>query len=113
MAHCYDALFHWNGLLDVTIRTSISDDVAQARVNAFMGKGVQGVVTDRYRNHLNTFVKYLDCNPVESGFLVGERLSVADCIKHMQEATTWFPLPDRALRLTSPEELTGLVRLPE
>ena len=153
MAHCYDALFHWSGMLGVIIRTNISDEVAQARLNAFMGDGIWGVVTNGYRNHLKTFVTYLESNPKRSGFLVGDRLSVADLhafnvlcnwykafnrevfsteypqldayvqriadfpavadyIQHRQEPTIWFPLPAVALRLTSPEELTGLVSLP-
>ena len=33
---------------------------------------------------------------------------VGDYIRHRQEPTTWFPWPEAALRLTSPEELIGL-----
>lgn len=152
MVHCYDALFHWNGMLGVTIRTNIPDEVAQARLHAFMGEGVWGIVTDGYRNHLDAFVRYLNDNATGSGFLVGERLSVADLhafnvlcnwykafdrqvfsteypqldayieriadipgvsdyIRRVQEPTVWFPLPQIALRLTSPEELAGLVSI--
>lgn len=35
LAHCYDALFHWSGMHGVIIRTNISDEVAQPRLNAF------------------------------------------------------------------------------
>ena len=152
MAHCYDALFHWNGLLQIIIRINISDDVAQARLNAFMGDGAWGLVTDGYRNQLDTINRCLVANASGSGFLVGSRLSVADLhaynvlcnwykafdrdvfsreypeldayiqriatvprvrdyIQNVQEATTWFPWPAAALRLTSPAELEGLVSL--
>ncbi len=152
LAHCYDALFHWNGMLSVNIRLNIPDDVAQARLNAFMGDGVWGIVTNGYRNHLQAFVKYLEANPLQSGFLVGNRLSAADLsafnvlcnwnkafdrqvfsqefpvlneyiqrialapgisdyILKVQEPTVWFKLPTVALRLTSSQELEGLVSL--
>jgi glutathione S-transferase len=152
LAHCYDALFHWSGMLTVNIRLNIKDDIAQARLNAFMGNGAWGVVTNGYRNHLQAFVKYLEANPARSGFLVGNRLSAADLsafnvlcnwykafdrqvfseefpsldqyiqrialmpgipdyIRTVQEPTLWFELPTVALRLTSPQELEGLVSL--
>ena len=117
-----------------------------------MGDGVWGVVTNGYRNHLQAFVKYLEANPLQSGFLVGNRLSVADLsafnvlcnwykafdrqvfsqefpllneyiqrialvpgipdyILKVQEPTVWFELPTVALRLTSSQELEGLVSL--
>lgn len=50
MAHAYDALFHWNGLLQVIIKMGITDDVVNARHEAFMGNGVWGLVSDGYRN---------------------------------------------------------------
>jgi glutathione S-transferase len=139
-------------MLTVNIRLNIKDDIAQARLNAFMGNGAWGVVTNGYRNHLQAFVKYLEANPARSGFLVGNRLSAADLsafnvlcnwykafdrqvfseefpsldqyiqrialmpgipdyIRTVQEPTLWFELPTVALRLTSPQELEGLVSL--
>jgi len=154
LAHCYDSLFHWNGMLGVNVRLNIEDDIAQARLNSFMGDGVWGVVTNGYRNHLNAFATYLASNLGGSGFLVGNRMSaadlcafnvlcnwykafepkvfseeypsldeyiqrialvpgIADYIRAVQEPTVWFNLPDIALRLTSPQELEGLVSLPD
>ncbi len=153
MAHCYDAQFHWNGMLGVNIRLNIPDDVAQARLDSFMGKGTWGVVTNGYRNHLDGFVKLLEGNDNANGFMVGDSLtsadlcaftvlcnwykafdrevftseytmledyiqgiakieSVADYICNVQEPTLWFELPTVAMRLTSKEELDGLVTLP-
>lgn len=152
LAHCYDSLFHWNGMLGVNIRLNISDEVAQERLNSFMGDGVWGVVTNGYRNHLQAFVKFLKANPSQNGFMVGDRLSVADLsafnvlcnwykafdrqvfvqefsvleeyiqrialtsgiadyIREVQEPTLWFELPTVAMRLTSPQDLQGLVSL--
>lgn len=149
MSHAYDALFHWNGLLQVIIRMGIPDDVVTARVDSFMGNGIWGLVTDGYKNHLDGFARYLAANPESSGFFAGDALTMADLhafnvlcnwykafaperfvteypaledfvqrvaaipkireyIRHVQEPTTWFPLPDVAIRLTSHEELEGL-----
>ena len=153
LAHCYDALFSWGGILPVNVRLNIPDEVAQARLNAFMGDGVWGLATNGYRSHLDGFMNILEANPSGSGFLVGERLSAADLsafnvlgnwykafdrqvfadeypllddyihriaadpaiasyIREIQEPTLWFELPTVALRLTSREELEGLVDLP-
>lgn len=153
LAHCYDALFHWSGMLPINTRLNISDDVAQARLNSFMGDGVWGLVTNGYRNHLDAFVNILEANSSKSGFMIGEQLSAADLsafnvlcnwyksfdrqvfsqeyplldkyirriavipaiagyIRNVQEPTLWFELPTVALRLTSREELEGLVELP-
>jgi len=38
--------------------------------------------------------------------------NIADYILNVQEPTVWFRLPTVALRLNSPEELEGLVKLP-
>lgn len=152
LAHCYDAQFHWNGMLGVNIRLNIPDDVANARLESFMGNGVWGVVTNGYRNHLQAFDHYLAANASNSGFMVGNRLSAADLasfnvlcnwykafdrevfcaefprleeyiqriasidsvgdyIRNVQEATLWFELPQVAMRLTTPQELEGLVRV--
>jgi glutathione S-transferase len=149
MAHAYDALFHWNGLLQIVVRPGIPDEVVKLRLDAFMGEGSWGILTGGYRNQLDGFVRYLDANPARSGYFVGESLTVADLhafnvlcnwykafspksfeseypqldafirriaaiskvsdyIQNHQEATTWFPLPHVAIRLTTPEELQGL-----
>ena len=152
LAHCYDALFHWNGIVPVNIRTNIADDVAQARLDSFMGGEMWGLVTNGYRNQLQAFVNYLQSNPADSGFMVGDALSAADLaafnvlcnwykafdreifstefplldeyiqrialhpgisdyIRNVQEPTIWFELPAVAMRLTSPQDLQGLVTL--
>jgi glutathione S-transferase len=132
------------------MKVNTPDDVVQSRLQAFMGHGAWGVLTDGYRRNLDAFERYLDANPHgDRGYMVGARLSVADLhafnvlcnwykafdrvrftecyprldayirriaaipdvadyIHHRQEATTWFALPQLALRLTSPEELVGL-----
>jgi glutathione S-transferase len=154
LAHCYDALFHFNGLLSVNIRLNIADDVAQARLDSFMGGAPWGLVTNGYRNQLSAFVNYLESNQGDSGFMVGDAMTAADLwsfnvlcnwfkafdrevfstefpqldtyiqhvaaqpgiasyIREVQEPTIWFPLPDVAMRLTSPEDLQGLVSLPD
>jgi len=149
MAHAYDALFHWNGLLTVNARLNVPPDVVRDRLAAFRGEGEWGISGDGYRNHLNGFQAYLDANEAQSGFMVGSRLSVADLhafnvlcnwyksfdrecfveeypeldayieriatipavtdyIRHHQEATTWIPIPEMGLALTTPEETEGL-----
>ena len=154
LAHCYDALFHFNGLLPVNIRLNIADDVAQARLDSFMGGAPWGLATNGYRNQLSAFVNYLESNQRDSGFMVGDTMTAADLwsfnvlcnwfkafdrevfstefpqldsyiqriaeqpgiasyIREVQEPTIWFPLPDVAMRLTSPEDLQGLVSLPD
>lgn len=151
MAHAYDALFHWSGLLQIIIKMGIPEDVVQAREDAFLGKGIWGIVSDGYRANLNAFANYLQANPADSGFFVGSELSIADLhafnvlcnwykayaperfvdeypqldayiqrvaaipkvhdyIHRLQEPTTWFPLPEIATRLTTPEELESLIR---
>lgn len=151
---CYDALFHWNGIFPVNARMGIPDDATQARLDAFMGRGSWGLVSDGFHNNLRAFERYLAANPAASDFIVGDRLSVADLaafnvltnwykafdreaftaaapaldhyiqhiaeqpgiatyIRTIQEPTTWFRgMPTQvALRLTTPEELEGLVQL--
>jgi hypothetical protein len=43
---------------------------------------------------------------------IAEQRGIADYIRTLQEPTVWFQLPEVAMRLTSPEELQGLVSLP-
>ncbi len=150
MAHAYDALFHFSGLFQTNIKIGIPDDVFTARLEAYMGNGAWGVLSNGYRNNLDAFERYLDANTADSGFMVGTRMSVADLhafnvlcnwfkafdpmkfvqqyprldeyihriasiphveeyIRKGQEPTTWFELPEIALRLTTPGELEGLV----
>ena len=78
MAHAYDALFHCNGMLSVTIRNGLSDEIAEARLGAFLGEGEWPLVSDGYDNHLRGFDRYLSANPASSGFFVGHSLTVAD-----------------------------------
>jgi glutathione S-transferase len=94
LAHCYDALFHWNGMLTVNIRLNLPDDVAQARLNSFMGDGVWGLVANGFRNHLRGFVKLLEANPSRSGFMVGDRMSAAD-LSTFNVLCNWYKAFDR------------------
>jgi glutathione S-transferase len=150
IGHGYDALFGFRGILPVNVKLAIPDDVVRARLEAFMGAGQWGILSGGYHGNLQTYSDYLAANDSQSGFLVGDRLSLADLhafnvlgnwykafdreaftngfpdldayirrvaaipgvreyIDHHQEATTWFSWPDAAIRLTSPEELRGLV----
>lgn len=151
MHHAYDALFHFNGMLQIVVRPGVGDDVVAARLEAYMGKSQWGLVSNGYDNHLRGFQNYLEGNAAQSGYMVGNDLTVADLhafnvlcnwykafsrerfaeypvledyiqrvaaypgvaeyIQTKQELTTWFQLPQVAIRLTSPEELEGLVRL--
>lgn len=78
MTHAYDALFHFNGMLPIIIKIAIADDVVNARREAFMGNGIWGVASDGFRSHLDGFSNYLDSNPADSGYFVGDELSIAD-----------------------------------
>lgn len=94
LAHCYDALFHWNGLFPVNMRLNIPDDVAEARLNSFMGDGVWGLVADGYRNHLRVFRNVLRANTADSGFLVGAQLTAAD-LSAFNVLCNWYKAFDR------------------
>lgn len=149
--HAYDALFHFNGMLQIMVRRGVSDEVVAARLDAFMGKSQWGLVSNGYDNHLRGFQNYLESNSAQSGYMVGPDLTVADLhafnvlcnwykafsrerfadyalledyiqrianypgvadyVQTAQEPTAWFQLPEVAIRLTSPEELQGLVKL--
>jgi len=76
MAHAYDSLFHWNGMLPVNIRLGMSDDEAHRRLDAFMGKGVYGLSSNGYRQNLDAFDRYLAKS--SGDYLVGDNLTVAD-----------------------------------
>lgn len=78
MGHAYDALFSWSGMLGVTVRRGLTDDEAERRLNAFMGDGVFGLGSNGYRTNLDAFVRFLEKNDSDSGFFVGDTLTVAD-----------------------------------
>jgi glutathione S-transferase len=44
---------------------------------------------------------------------IAEQPGIAASIRNVQEPTIWFALPDVATRLTSPEDLQGLVSRPD
>jgi|GEM_PF-1549627 len=150
MAHAYDALFHWSGLLQIIAKMNLPDDLVESRLQAFLGNGNWGLVNDGYRRNLDPFERYMAANSdADHGFIVGSRLSIADLhafnvlcnwykafdqslfvekyprleayvqriaaipqvadyISRLQEPTTWLPLPPLGIRLTTPEELSGL-----
>ena len=136
-------------MLTVNATMNVPEDVARDRLAAFRGEGAWGISGNGYRNHLDGFVRYLNANPADSGFMVGKRLSVADLhafnalanwyksfdrevfsaeypsldayieriatipavtdyIRNHQEATTWIPVPEIGIALTTPEETLGL-----
>ncbi|MCR9097009.1 MAG: glutathione S-transferase [bacterium] len=96
MAHAYDALFHWNGMLTVNAKVNVPDDVVRDRLAAFLGDGAWGVSGNGYRNHLNGFLHYLQANPKDGGFMVGDRLSVAD-LHAFNVLANWYKAFDRSL----------------
>lgn len=97
MAHAYDALFHWSGLLQIIVTMNIPADVVEARLQAFLGNGAWGLVTDRYRSNLDPFERYLSANPNrDSGFIVGSRLSIAD-LHAFNVLCNWYKAFDRDL----------------
>ncbi|MCJ8314900.1 MAG: glutathione S-transferase [Saccharospirillaceae bacterium] len=98
LLHCYDAVFHSNGLLSVNITINIPAQVVQARLDAFMGQGDWGLVTNGYHNHLNAFVKLLEANELKSGFMVGSRLSVAD-LSAFNILCNWYKAFDKEVFL--------------
>jgi len=94
MSHAYDALFHWNGLLQVIIKMNIPDDVVEARKQAFMGRGRWGIVSNGWNNHLNGFVRYLEGNADDSGYFVGSELTIAD-LHAFNIMCNWYKAFDR------------------
>lgn len=94
MAHAYDALFHWSGLLQVNARVNTPDDVVAARLDAFLGNGVWGVLSDGYHHNLDAFQRYLDANGPSGNFIVGSRLSVAD-LHAFNVLCNWYKAFDR------------------
>jgi len=96
MAHAYDSLFHWNGMLPVNATVNVPDDVAKDRLAAFLGEGVWGISNDGYRNHLDGFLRYLEANPTKSGFMVGRRLSAAD-LHAFNVLANWYKAFDRTV----------------
>ncbi|TNE58914.1 MAG: hypothetical protein EP340_03935 [Alphaproteobacteria bacterium] len=80
MAHAYDALFSWGGLLPIIAKINVPDGVVEARLQAFLGDGPPwGIVGGCYGRNLKSFENYLDANAHNAGgFMVGSRLSVAD-----------------------------------
>ena len=109
MAHAYDALFHWNGLLQTVIRPGIEDEVVKARMDAFMGNRVWGIVTNGYRNHLDGFRNYLQSNPADSGFFVGDSLTVAD-LHAFNLLCNWYKAFDPALFEAEYPDLDACIR---
>lgn len=94
MSHAYDALFHWNGLLQVIIKLNVPDDVVEARKEAFMGSGAWGIVTNGWTNHLRGFEGYLAANKADSGFFVGKELTIAD-LHAFNILCNWYKAFDR------------------
>jgi glutathione S-transferase len=95
LSHAYDALFHWTGLFPVNVRMNTPEDVVTARLNAFLGDGSWGLVSNGYRNNLDPFERYLDANPHrDSGFIVGSRLSIAD-LHAFNVLCNWYKAFDR------------------
>lgn len=108
MAHAYDALFHWNGMLPVNVKVNVPDDVVRDRLAAFQGEGAWGVSGNGYRNHLDGFVRYLEANPAKSGFMVGEGLTVAD-LHAFNALANWYKAFDRTVFSTEYPSLDAYI----
>ncbi len=78
MWQAYDALFHMNGLARVNIRNGLTDELAEARLAAFLGNGEWPLVSEGFDNNLRAFDRYLQSNPSPNGYFVGDTLTVAD-----------------------------------
>lgn len=77
--HCHDALFHWCGILPILLKRGTDEQTVQDRMAAFMGKGKPwGLVTHGFDMNLQGFENYLNRNPHDSGFMIGESLTFAD-----------------------------------
>lgn len=110
MAHAYDALFHWSGLFQILIKMDTPDDVVESRLQAFLGNGTWGVLTNGYRRNLDPFERYMDANSdKDSGFIVGSRLSIAD-LHAFNVLCNWYKAFDRALFVEQYPRLDDYVR---
>ncbi|TNE36237.1 MAG: hypothetical protein EP347_11640 [Alphaproteobacteria bacterium] len=91
MAHAYDALFSWGGMLPIIAKINVPDDVVEARLQAFLGDGGPwGIVGGCYGRNLRAFENYLDANADNpGGFMVGSRLSVAD-LQSFNVLCNWY-----------------------
>jgi glutathione S-transferase len=97
MAHAYDALFHWAGLLQVIAKPNIPDETVEARLQAFLGNGTWGLLSNGYHRNLQAFEQYLSANSdTRSGFIVGSRLSIAD-LHAYNVLCNWYKAFDRSL----------------
>lgn len=94
MTHCYDALFHWGGMLQVVAKMNVPEDVFQARLDAFMGRGAWGLLDNYYHKNLQGFENYLTGNPADSGYMAGSRLSFAD-LQAFNVLCNWYKAFDR------------------
>lgn len=110
MAHAYDALFHWTGLLQVISKLNIPDETVETRLQAFLGNGTWGLVGNGYHRNLQAFEQYLDANSEEnSGFMVGSRLSIAD-LHAYNVLCNWYKAFDRSLFTQTYRRLDDYVR---
>ena len=110
MAHAYDALFHWSGLFQVNVRMNTPDEVVASRLEAFMGHGSWGLLSDGYNRNLDAFERYLNSNPdQDSGFMVGSRLSVAD-LHAFNVLCNWYKAFDRNAFVANHPRLDDYVR---
>ena len=97
LAHAYDALFHFTGLLQVISKSNIPDETVEARLQAFLGNDTWGVLSNGYHRNLQAFERHLEANSdAGGGFIVGSRLSIAD-LHAYNVLCNWYKAFDRAL----------------
>lgn len=110
MAHAYDALFHWTGLLQVISKYNIPDETVEARLQAYLGNGTWGILGNGYHRNLQAFEQYLGANSDrDSGFMVGSRLSIAD-LHAYNVLGNWYKAFDRSLFTETYPALDDYVR---
>jgi len=109
IGHGYDAIFGFTGMLPVMIRLGIPEDVVAQRLDAYMGRGHWGIVTNGYHGNLQVYRDYLAANTSDSGFMVGDALSVAD-LHAFNVLCNWYKAFDRDAFVTAFPDLDAYVR---
>lgn len=106
---CYDALFHWNGMFRVNIKGGLPEEIVEARLAAFMGQGQWPLVSEGFDNNLRAFERYLLANKSDSGFFVGDGLTVAD-LAAFNVLAHWYKAFDRERFVAGYPALDAFIR---
>jgi len=109
IGHGYDALFGFRGMLPVNVKLATPEDVVRERLEAFMGRGQWGIVSGGYQINLQTYRDYLAANASPSGFLVGDRLTIAD-LHAFNVLCNWYKAFDREAFVSGFPDLDDYIR---